>query len=423
MPPVWRDGWALAVALAIVPALIAARGTPLGEPFADDFDFLHFSLLRGNPSWLDGGGGALYWRPLARQAYYGLLGPLMLGSPWAIATLHALAVALAGVLLYRALRPAWPAPAAAAAGSFPLLLESVRMLVAWPSCAQDLGVLLFGAAALHALSRGRRALSLVFVLAALLCKEIALAVALALPLWPAHAAARDPAGVGDRGRPAFASRAERLRTGFAVLVLSGAWWAAHEAVARSARLLPASAAAPAQAATTHLAERTLWAGGRVLRDAISVDVLAPPVRGAILTLTLLVVLGALGTAALTRAGRERLTQALPWLAWAVVWCAVSAAPLGTFYPAWANYRSIVPAVGLGIAVVALMRAAHPGWLVALALLRAIAVLVNPGAPRRLDTVWADRGAAFDFARLATIQSAKTTRGGIEHQMPKDRPVR
>jgi hypothetical protein len=34
-----------------------------------------------------------------------------------------------------------------------------------------------------------------------------------------------------------------------------------------------------------------------------------------------------------------------------------------------------------------------------------------------------RAAHFQTGRLATIQSVKTTRGGIEHQMPKDRTVR
>src|SRR5689334_4175733 len=80
-PPVLRDPWAWGSMFAVVPALIHAAGTPLGEPFADDFLFLHRALLSGRSSWMDGGGADVYWRPLARQAYYGALGPLMLSQP------------------------------------------------------------------------------------------------------------------------------------------------------------------------------------------------------------------------------------------------------------------------------------------------------------------------------------------------------
>src|SRR5689334_18944870 len=111
-PALLRDPWALAVALAVLPALIAARGGWLGEPVADDFGFLHHALLAGPIDWLGGGGSPLYWRPLSRQLYFRLLGPLMLAHPLLVALLHALGLAAAGVLIHRALRPAWPARAA-----------------------------------------------------------------------------------------------------------------------------------------------------------------------------------------------------------------------------------------------------------------------------------------------------------------------
>src|ERR1041385_605812 len=110
-PPWWRDPWALAVALAVVPVLVAMRGGLPGEPVADDFGFLHDSWLSGRVDWLSGGGRPLSWRPLSRQLYYRVLGPLLLSHPYAVALLHAACLALAGVLLYRALRPARaPAP-------------------------------------------------------------------------------------------------------------------------------------------------------------------------------------------------------------------------------------------------------------------------------------------------------------------------
>src|SRR4029077_2640001 len=72
--PLWRDPWALAVALAVAPVLVAARTGLPGEPVADDFGFLHRALLSGSPDWLGGGGSPLYWRPLSRQLYYRLFG-------------------------------------------------------------------------------------------------------------------------------------------------------------------------------------------------------------------------------------------------------------------------------------------------------------------------------------------------------------
>src|ERR1051325_10956016 len=54
-PPVWwRDLWALATALAVVPVLFAARQGRLREPGADDFGFLHHALLGRRIDWLGG---------------------------------------------------------------------------------------------------------------------------------------------------------------------------------------------------------------------------------------------------------------------------------------------------------------------------------------------------------------------------------
>src|SRR5262245_52775297 len=151
VPPPWRDPLAGLLLLAILPVLLAARGVPLGEPVADDFDFLHETLFRHPPNWLGGGGMPLYWRPLSRQLYYLFVTPFAVGEPWLVAGLQAALLAIAGVLLYRALRPAWPAWVAAAAGLVPIWLEAARELVTWSSAAQDLLALTGGMALLLAL--------------------------------------------------------------------------------------------------------------------------------------------------------------------------------------------------------------------------------------------------------------------------------
>jgi hypothetical protein len=203
MPPVWRDPWAWSVLLGVVALLLKCFGASLGEPVANDFDFLHRALLQGTGTLLDGGGSLAFWRPLSHQLYCAALGRLMLAHPGAVAAIHVLLFALATVLLYRTLRPVLPGPIAAAAAAFPLLAESTRTHIAWPSEFTDLGLFFFSVIALHEASRRRLPTALAALAAALLVKEMAIVTAVCLPFLP---------GVGPRGR------AERVRW----IVASGA---------------------------------------------------------------------------------------------------------------------------------------------------------------------------------------------------------
>ncbi len=148
-PPLLSDAWALAPFLATILVAIRSWYPFIGEPVADDFDFLQHRTVPGPDAWLDGGGSRFYWRPLARQLYYRVFGDLMLAHPAWIAALQAVFLALAGWLLYHALRRHWPAPWAAAAASFPILIEAGRTLIATPTSFQDLGAILFSALALQ----------------------------------------------------------------------------------------------------------------------------------------------------------------------------------------------------------------------------------------------------------------------------------
>ena len=184
----------------MIPLLLRSIGASLGEPVAEDFDFLHRTPFADTGSLLDGGGSTSFWRPLAHQVYYASFGRLVLAHPALVAALHFALLALAGVLLYRCFRPAPPGWATAFAATFPLIAESTRSLITWPSHLVDPGLILFSALALHEASRGRMASALASLLAALLCKETAVVTAVMLPLMP------HPPATGARGRGRWSRR-------------------------------------------------------------------------------------------------------------------------------------------------------------------------------------------------------------------------
>src|SRR5262249_20610732 len=142
-PPLAKDPWAWLTLLALGPAIVHSLGAPLGEAVAEDFDFLRSALLERRHGFFEGGGSMAFWRPLAHQIYYSLLGETILSHPRIIAALHAVLLSVGSLLLYRVLRRSWPGPHAAAAAAFPLFLESVRELIAWPSHFVDLGSFFF----------------------------------------------------------------------------------------------------------------------------------------------------------------------------------------------------------------------------------------------------------------------------------------
>src|SRR5262249_34248100 len=177
-----------------------------------DFDFIHRVLFSPTHTLLDGGGSLSFWRPVAHQLYYETFANLILTHPGLVATIHITLLALASLLLYGAFRRAWSGPAAAVVATFPLLSESTRTLISWPSHFVDLGVWLFTAIALHETAARRLWSTLLALLAALLCKEVAVAAAVLLPWMP---------GLGPQGLK------QRLRWVIAIAVVTGAWAAAY----------------------------------------------------------------------------------------------------------------------------------------------------------------------------------------------------
>ena len=261
-PPLSRDPWAWVTVLAIVPVLVHSRGAPFGEPAAEDFDFLHHSLLLHRHGLLDGGGSAAFWRPLAHQVYYTVFGKLILSSPHLIAVVHALLVTGTALLVYRALRHGWPGWQATAAASFALLAESTRVLIVWPSLFTDVGTTFFAALALHQAAFRRFRTALLALAGSLLCKETGVVVALMLPWLPVLGP------VGQRERRLWAAA-----TGGLVV----AWGLLYLYVRNQAGLeLPHGLETSAEVAAVPWLARFGWALWNTLRAALSMPAAPTP---------------------------------------------------------------------------------------------------------------------------------------------------
>jgi len=400
-PPLARDPWAYVCVLAVLPALLRSWGAPLGEPFADDFDFLRHALLEAPGSFFDGF-STPYWRPLARQVYFGLLSPVILSHPGWVAALHTVLLAASGLLFYRALRPRWSRAAAAGAATFPLLMESSRMLIAWPSHFQDLGALFFAALALHEASRSRMITGLAAMLGSLLTKESGVVIALALPfVAPTTDGAR-------RSRPTWA---------LAALGVVGVWGAVYLTLLRS-HAVTFPGGDPSTTVTLPWLARFGWSTWHSLRASLSLAAGPGAWDGFVWLGAGVVVLGGIARIGSNRAARARLAAAWSWVAWGVAWFLVSSAVLAEVYPAWWPNRAIVGAVGIGIAVTALAWAAHPHLVAALLLVRLFAFFVSPAAPRRVAAEPPRSGAAFDFVRMVRLQRlVRDTRRVLTRRFP------
>jgi hypothetical protein len=385
-PPAARDPWGWASALAVLAVVVHAWGAPLGEPVADDFACLIRARLEPGLPWFDGYGSALYWRPLARQVYFKLLAPVMLAHPGIVASLHAVLLALAALLLYRALRPRFGGPAAALAASFPLLMESTRMLISWPSNFQDLGALLFAVLAIHETVRGRLATTLASVLASLLCKELMAPAALLLPWLP-----------GDRGRGG------RTRWTLAIAGLVIAWGVAYAIVHRHAGLAWPKPSAGAAALAAPWLARYAWACWNGARGAMSLEVAHGASEAAAGVALGIIALAAIASFALGAPARARLRSAAPWALWGIAWFAAGSVTLAATFPDWSAYRGIFAAAGLGVALTALLVAAHPALAGALLAVRLVLFALSPGPPSRVTAMPSESGALFDFAKLVRVQ--------------------
>jgi len=368
----------------LVPLVIRSWGAPLGEPVADDFDCLHRAFFQRGLPLFDGYGSAFYWRPLSRQVYFGLLAPLMVTRPVLIAALHVALLALTAIVLYRALRSRLGAPLAALAASFPLVMESTRMLIAWPSNFQDLGAILFAALAIHEATAARPATTLAAIFASLLCKELIAPAALLLA-WL-------PQGIERRAR---------VRWLIAIATLVASWGVAYAVVHARAHLMWPRAA-PSEAALSWLA-RLWWARTNGLRAAFSLQVAHAPYEWLAIATFAAIVLASVGRFALHAPSRARLRTALPWVLGGAAWFVAGSAVLASTWPVWSAYRGIFATMGLGVALTALLGAAHPALAGAMLTLRLVLFAASPGPPRNVTGAPPESGALLDFAKLTRVQ--------------------
>jgi uncharacterized membrane protein len=294
LPPLLRDPWAYVALAPLLLLVVRSLGTPFGEPVADDFDHLHHALFSRDHSWLGGGGSSSFWRPLVYEGYYRLLQGVIRTHPVWITVLHVVLLALVVVLAYDIARRHLPRHAAAGAAGFLLLLESTRALVIVPVHFVDLGLIVFSVLAWRAAAAGRLIASLAALLAALLCKETAVATAAILP-WLAQA----------RGGES------RRRWLLATLAVTLTWAALYVWVrSRLAMALPHGLEARLSPSLFIEPARYAWAIAGTLRALMSLPMRAADREWLVVAASLLV-FGAAAGAARHRSRRPRAARAFP----------------------------------------------------------------------------------------------------------------
>jgi len=184
-----RTGWPIpALFLAGLAALYSGA---LGLGFIND-DYLFLEQVRRH-GFLDAvlhpGGLGNYFRPLSREAWFGLVGLLTGGDPIAFHLVQFVVFAAALVLLADLLAVFAPrresviAPAALVGLLFFATLPLQRVNLGWVSCSQDLLALTGSLAALALFRRGRTPWAMLAYAAAVLSKQSALPLPAALFLW------------------------------------------------------------------------------------------------------------------------------------------------------------------------------------------------------------------------------------------------
>jgi hypothetical protein len=374
----WADPWLIGVLLAPLILLTLLIGERLGEPVADDYDYLHYTVVGESWSWFDGSGANLYWRPLARQAYYAVLAPWMLHRPLAVALVQMGCLCVAAALLYRSFRPALGSVGAFAVSTAPWMMESSRLLIVWPSCFQDLGALLFVSLALHEAVAKRLWTFLGAGLAALLCKEVAAIALLTIVACPVvHLA-------NGRRRRTWVISVGLLTVAWSVLYL----WV-H---ARASLGLPG---APGTLSD--------WLRGIALVPWWSFKAIwsLPPAAG---PFDVLVVLGLFLLMPWSRVSAVLRSHELrSWWRWGLLWSVPLTLTLVLLYPGWCPYRFPFVSLGILAATMAALKALHRHALPAFLLVRFALLVTSPGPVRDVAIEAPSRGASIDVPQLSRLQ--------------------
>jgi len=387
-PPRWLELACLLSPLAAIAALAwSLRGAPLGTPVADDFEFLHRIVFRGDTGLFGSMGATYYWRPLSRQAWFQLVAPLLLAAPGVVAALHGALLAAIAFVLARLARRLVPWPAAALVAAAAIATEPARVLVTWPSGIQHLLAPLALALTVHESFAGRRWSAALAALAAALSHELG---AFAFVLF------------GAGGFLRCAGRAAWIDAGLAT-ALAALWAAGYRQALASGVLLPAAGIAPAPGAW-------LEALGLALGAAFNTETLAAPWAGPVRVLTSVLFAGSLAWVLLTKR-REPLGAVARMLGvpLAIAWLGL--VPLAALLPDWNAWRAFVPSLALAFAITFACARAHLALGLAVVALRLLALAgAEPARPVRGDppaTV-----SDLSLVRVARMQEVVAASGAI-----------
>lgn len=143
-----------------------------------------------------------------------------------------------------------------------------------------------------------------------------------------------------------------------------------------------------------------------------------PWEGAVVGVAVLLVGLAALRFATDAAARARLRAVRGLAALGLVWTVLATLTLLPVHPVWSPERIVYTSIGLGLALGAVLAAAHPALLLLLVGLRLTTFLLAPLAPAMVTRSAPERGAFVDFERLARLQRlAREVRGALDREYP------
>ncbi len=417
LPASLRRAWAPAPILAAALAVLYAGA--LGAGFVND-DYLFLEQVRrhgllgalGEP-----GGVGNHFRPLSREAWFALLGPLSGGGPL-LFHLASFAVFLGSLALLadlmRALVPRRdPGPAAPVLAGvlWFALLPFQRVNLAWASCSQDLLALAGALGALALFRRGHTRAAWLVYAAATLAKQSALPLPLLLFAWSRWIV----------GEPARRSLSRTLPFALAVLPWLAGEWALRQGSPAATRLV--FDAAHLGASALHLAQAL--AGVEHAAGWLRAWVEARPSLAALALLALVAAWLPERADAVAAAEPRGARRPAPRVAagFALLWCAAFALPAWPVAWMWSGYHFTLAAVGGAIGVaLASARLGRRGWIaLAAVLLVWHAAGVAPRAFALREDPWSGTSHVTSFYLERAAALSGRLRDGLRQALPRPEP--
>jgi len=372
--------WLTLGAAAILLLWWSCRGAMFGVPVADDYDFLYWQHFHPF-TLLDSMGAPYYWRPIGRQLYFAVVGPVLFHAPWLVSILHAALLLATSWFVYRIARRAFGPGVSVAIAVTTLLAEPTRSLFVWPTAAQYLLAMLGCAIAIHEALAGRFWTAFAAALFAVLSHGAASLVLYALPLiaW---------------------FRTKNLRVALlwmAGSIVVGTIWIGGHLIGHDkffAGGSPVDAMLPA-----HLlrAIQLTIAAHLGLEDA-------RPGLGPVLRVIYVLLFALAGFFYVTdRAARRRLRQSWVWLAGAGLWFVLGVVPLALLLNEWSSWRIGVACLGLAFLGIGLLGLARPWLVVGFIAVQAVALVVALPAPNRIIKDTPQMTSRIGFVQLVRLQ--------------------